>query len=90
MSSLVNGFEINQVLLPAPSVIAVRFASSTAILWVDFVQTVLKGALSGYIIEVHNEIPEKGEKIILEHYEYKILQVSKTRIETIRLKEIEE
>ncbi|WP_120504506.1 ABC transporter permease [Sulfitobacter mediterraneus] len=47
---VVNGFEINQVLLPAPSVIAVRFASSTTILWVDFVQTVLKGALSGYII----------------------------------------
>ena len=47
---VVNGFEINQVLLPAPSVIAARFASSTEILWVDFVQTVLKGALSGYIL----------------------------------------
>jgi|GEM_PF-2855746 len=46
--------------------------------------------LSGYIIEVHNEIPEKDEKIIIDSYEYKILQVSKTRIETIRLKIIEE
>ncbi len=45
--------------------------------------------LSGYIIEVHNEIPEKDEKIIIDHYEYKILQVSKTRIETIRLKVLE-
>ena len=45
--------------------------------------------LSGYIIEVHNEIPEKDEKIVIDHYEYKILQVSKTRIETIRLKVLE-
>lgn len=47
---IVRGFEINQVLLPAPSVIAARFATSIDILWVDFVQTVIKGALSGYII----------------------------------------
>ncbi len=47
---VVNGLDINQVLLPAPSVIAARFAVSTDILWVDFVQTVLKGALSGYIM----------------------------------------
>ena len=42
--------------------------------------------LSGYIIEEHNAIPEKDEKIILGPYEFKILKVSKTRIETIRLK----
>ena len=47
---IVRGFDINQVLLPAPTVIAVRFANSMDILWVDFVQTVLKGALSGYVI----------------------------------------
>ncbi len=47
---VVRGFGINQVLLPAPSVIAARFVASTDILWVDFVQTVLKGALSGYAI----------------------------------------
>ena len=46
----VRGFDISAVLLPAPSAIAVRFAASTDILWEDFVQTVLKGALSGYII----------------------------------------
>ncbi|MDX1781416.1 MAG: ABC transporter permease [Thalassovita sp.] len=46
----VHGFEINPVLLPAPSAIAMRFAASTGILWQDFVQTVLKGALSGYVI----------------------------------------
>ncbi|MYM56735.1 ABC transporter permease [Thalassovita mangrovi] len=46
----VRGFNINPVLLPAPTAIAVRFAASTGILWQDFVQTVLKGALSGYIL----------------------------------------
>jgi NitT/TauT family transport system permease protein len=47
---VVRGFDINQVLLPAPSAIVVRFASSIDILWVDFVQTVIKGAMSGYIL----------------------------------------
>ncbi|MDF1803711.1 ABC transporter permease [Thalassovita sp.] len=47
---VVRGFGISPVLLPAPSAIAVRFAASTGILWEDFVQTVLKGALSGYVI----------------------------------------
>lgn len=46
----VHGFQINPVLLPAPSAIAVKFAGSLNILWVDFVQTVIKGALSGYVI----------------------------------------
>lgn len=48
--SVVRGMEISPVLLPPPSSIATRFAASTAILWEDFVQTVLKGALSGYVI----------------------------------------
>ena len=47
---LVRGLEVSPVLLPAPSAIAARFASSTGILWEDFVQTVIKGAMSGYII----------------------------------------
>ncbi len=47
---VVRGFQISAVLLPAPSAIAARFAASTGILWEDFVQTVLKGALSGYAI----------------------------------------
>ena len=47
---LVHGFEISPVLLPAPSVIAATFKASLDILWVDFVQTVIKGALSGYVI----------------------------------------
>lgn len=47
---LVRGLEVPLVILPAPSLIATRFASSTPILWQDFVQTFLKGALSGYLI----------------------------------------
>ncbi|MEP1964669.1 ABC transporter permease [Tateyamaria sp.] len=47
---VVRGFDISAVLLPTPSAIAVRFVASTDILWVDFVQTVIKGALSGYVI----------------------------------------
>ena len=47
---IVRGFEISPILLPPPSMITTRFAASTSILWQDFVQTVIKGALSGYII----------------------------------------
>lgn len=48
--SVVRGMQISPVLLPPPSDIIVRFTASTEILWQDFVQTVLKGALSGYVI----------------------------------------
>ena len=47
---LVRGLGVPQVILPPPSVIAVKFASSTDILWADFFQTFLKGALGGYLI----------------------------------------
>ncbi len=47
---LVSGFNISPILLPPPSMIAARFASSLPILWEDFVQTFVKGALSGYFI----------------------------------------
>jgi NitT/TauT family transport system permease protein len=47
---LVRGLEISPILLPAPTAIAVRFANSLPILWTDFVQTFVKGALSGYAI----------------------------------------
>jgi NitT/TauT family transport system permease protein len=45
---LVRHFEVSPVILPAPSTVAGTFAASTAILWEDFQQTVLKGALRGY------------------------------------------
>ncbi|WP_170569618.1 ABC transporter permease [Ruegeria atlantica] len=47
---VVRGLEVPLVILPAPSVIAVRFADSLPTLWADFVQTIIKGAFSGYII----------------------------------------
>lgn len=47
---LVRGLEVSPVILPTPSAIAVRFANSLPILWADFFQTFVKGALSGYVI----------------------------------------
>jgi NitT/TauT family transport system permease protein len=46
----VAAFDVSPVILPAPSDIAARFVAETATLREDFVQTVLKGALSGYVI----------------------------------------
>lgn len=48
--ALVRGFGISPVILPAPSTVAQTFAASTDILWTDFQQTVLKGALRGFAI----------------------------------------
>ena len=47
---LVKGLNVSQVILPAPSVIAATFARSTPTLWGDFLQTALKGGVSGYLI----------------------------------------
>ncbi len=47
---VVRGLEVPLVILPAPSVIWDRFWDSLPTLWADFVQTIIKGALSGYII----------------------------------------
>ncbi|MFP7674806.1 ABC transporter permease [Marivita sp. S0852] len=49
---VVRGFAVSPVILPAPSTVAVTFANSTDILWMDFKQTVLKGAVSGFLIGV--------------------------------------
>ncbi|PLS23215.1 ABC transporter permease [Neptunicoccus cionae] len=47
---IVRGFGISPVLLPPPSAIAVTFSQNLPLLWEDFFQTFVKGALSGYII----------------------------------------
>lgn len=47
---LVTGLNVSPIILPPPSAVAAKFASSIPILWQDFVQTFVKGALSGYII----------------------------------------
>jgi len=41
---------VPSVILPPPSAIAAKFLASTSVLWGDFVQTILKGALSGLAI----------------------------------------
>ena len=47
---VVQLYDVPLVILPPPSEIAAKFAASTDILWRDFVQTFVKGALSGYVI----------------------------------------
>jgi putative hemolysin len=42
--------------------------------------------LSGYIISYHETIPQQKERIIVEDYEFDILNVSDTRIEMVKLK----
>ena len=47
---LVTGLQVSPVILPPPTAIARTFAAETETLWVDFRQTALKGAVSGYVI----------------------------------------
>jgi len=47
---VVNLMDVPSVILPPPSAIAATFWDSRTILWGDFVQTILKGALSGLAI----------------------------------------
>ncbi|MEL6584446.1 MAG: ABC transporter permease [Pseudomonadota bacterium] len=49
---IVRGLEVSPVILPAPSTVAQTFAASTEMLWIDFVQTVVKGAFRGFLIGV--------------------------------------
>lgn len=43
-------YAVPQVILPAPSVIGARIAGALPVLWGDFVQTILKGALTGWLM----------------------------------------
>jgi NitT/TauT family transport system permease protein len=47
---LVRGLAVAPVILPAPSMIAARVAGSLPVLWQDFAQTILKGAIPGFLI----------------------------------------
>ncbi len=47
---IVRGLGVPEVILPPPSVVAVTFIERRDILWTDFVQTILKGAVTGYIM----------------------------------------
>ena len=47
---LVRGLGISFVILPPPSAIAAKIASSLPVLWQDAAQTILKGAIPGFLI----------------------------------------
>lgn len=42
--------------------------------------------LSGYIINQHESIPRQRDRIIIDNYQFDILNVSATRIETVKMK----
>ncbi len=44
--------------------------------------------LSGYIINYHETIPRQKERIIIDDYEFDILHVTDTRIETVKMKKL--
>ncbi|MEJ6396395.1 ABC transporter permease [Yoonia sp. 208BN28-4] len=47
---LVRGFEVSAVILPPPSMIWERMINEGPRLWADFEQTIIKGAMTGYVI----------------------------------------
>lgn len=47
---VVRGLQVPQVILPPPSMIGATFVQNLPILWGDFVQTILKGGLTGYVM----------------------------------------
>jgi CBS domain containing-hemolysin-like protein len=46
--------------------------------------------LAGYIIFYHQNIPKLNDKIIIDRYEFRILKVSRTRIELVQVKTLHE
>ena len=44
--------------------------------------------LSGYIINHHETIPRQKERIIIDDYEFDIIHVTDTRIETVKMKKL--
>jgi NitT/TauT family transport system permease protein len=46
----VVAFDVSPVILPAPTDVASAFAANIPTLWADFVQTIVRGALAGYVI----------------------------------------
>lgn len=46
---LVRMLDVSAVILPAPTAIGARFVDAIPLLWADFVQTIIKGAMTGYV-----------------------------------------
>ena len=64
---LVHGLQVPTVILPPPSLIARTFAENADLLWRDFVQTILKGALAGYVIGCGAAF---GAALLVDRYDY--------------------
>ncbi len=64
---LVRGLEVDLVILPPPSLVVVTFLGNLDTLWADFVQTILKGALAGYVIGC---LLAFGVSILVDRYDY--------------------
>ena len=64
---LVRGLGVDLVILPPPSLVLTTFLGSLGTLWADFVQTILKGALSGYVIGC---ILAFGVSILVDRYDF--------------------
>ena len=47
---LVRLLEVSPVILPPPTAIAIRFSQEIPTLWADFQQTIIKGAMTGYVV----------------------------------------
>ena len=52
----------------------------------DFRKNEETETLSGYIISQHESIPREKDRIIIDDYQFDVLSVSETRIETVKLK----
>ncbi|MXQ06753.1 ABC transporter permease subunit [Alphaproteobacteria bacterium GH1-50] len=65
--AVVRALGVPPVILPPPSAIAATFAGNLPTLWADFVQTILKGALSGYVIGCLFAL---GVAILVDRYDF--------------------
>jgi len=64
---VVAGLAVPLVILPPPSMIATTFAAKLPILWKDFIQTFVKGAMSGYIIGCSAAV---ATALLVERYDF--------------------
>ena len=64
---LVRGLDVAFVILPPPTLIVTTFLGNLGTLWADFVQTILKGALAGYVIGC---LLAFGVSILVDRYDF--------------------
>ena len=64
---IVRALDVPSVILPPPSQITGTFLSNMPTLWADFVQTILKGAMSGYVVGC---LLAFGVAILVDRYDF--------------------